>query len=736
MKLHFLLFIFFSCSASSWGKHNYLKSIEIGEYDKIIKNSESIKTNKNLQELTLLADSYSTLNQQEKTFEIINLIGSLNSRDALLTYHSWLSFYYQQMLNIDSCLHHAILSVKLIEETHPTDSSIISYAYMQYANAMRNGDDSLLNRIELANEFDNTTQRFIQISKWFQNALKYAQTDNQRADIYRKKGIMFSDGTSSFPEKGSPYENFADSSIFYLRKSLLIERSPADRSVCYGIIGLNYFYLGDHAVANEFFMMALAHTKEGETIVYPSHFVGLTDWCGLNYDQFYQQTKDDQYLYKANAFYQLNLVLWRKLFQSNNFHDAYHYSAINRLILNHILLFESTGDTSHLNVAFNYAEESKYPDLYDSEITFSKIQALLDDKTAYVNCTAIGRPTINLAFIISKNDINIIITDSLSSEITPNALNNLYSFDNFSKYKNLSYLIYQNYFKDIDSVLKSKEIKKIIISNSDQMSLLNLDILIRDTVGEKWKTLNYLYLDYNISYTLNAGSYIKAINRTKPTNKYGISVGKYKTDANLRFSKKLKDEIITNYNFFETNLTDNLSYHDICLLFYHGDGSYNENEASFRVSSDVLISASDISRLNLSNELIILSACNTNASNIYFGEGAIGSFNQAFLRAGCKSAITTSWAIDEKVNSYIMGRFIAYLSIGLSKNNALWLAKKDYWDNADQDEEFKPLYWAPYVLTGSVNPVFIKKKNTNYYTPWLALLFILPFVFFIKYILS
>ena len=33
MKLHFLLFIFFSYSTSSQGKHNYLKSIEIREYD-------------------------------------------------------------------------------------------------------------------------------------------------------------------------------------------------------------------------------------------------------------------------------------------------------------------------------------------------------------------------------------------------------------------------------------------------------------------------------------------------------------------------------------------------------------------------------------------------------------------------------------------------------------------------------------------------------------------------------
>ena len=48
------------------------------------------------------------------------------------------------------------------------------------------------------------------------------------------------------------------------------------------------------------------------------------------------------------------------------------------------------------------------------------------------------------------------------------------------------------------------------------------------------------------------------------------------------------------------------------------------------------------------------------------------------------------------------------------------------------EEEFKPLYWAPYIITGNTDPVVIKKKSKIEWG-WLSFLLAIPIgVFFWK----
>src|SRR5690606_12309189 len=102
-----------------------------------------------------------------------------------------------------------------------------------------------------------------------------------------------------------------------------------------------------------------------------------------------------------------------------------------------------------------------------------------------------------------------------------------------------SYIFYLSYFRNVDSILKSENIQNIIVSNSDQLSMLNLDILITDTTANNWKDLNYLFHDYKISYTLTASSHLNQKKASNQLLSFGISLGDYKEDYNLRFSNKL-----------------------------------------------------------------------------------------------------------------------------------------------------------------------------------------------------
>ena len=135
--------------------------------------------------------------------------------------------------------------------------------------------------------------------------------------------------------------------------------------------------------------------------------------------------------------------------------------------------------------------------------------------------------------------------------------------------------------------------------------------------------------------------------------------------------------------------------------------------------------------MELNNNLFITTACNTNQSQTYISEGSTGGFTKSLMYSGIKSSITTNWEIDDKTNSFIMNQFLHYLSEGKSKSVSLWMSKKDYWNNCEQDEEFNPFYWSPYRLTGNTSPVIIKNKSVfNYY--YFLFLLLVPMGYFLR----
>jgi len=108
-------------------------------------------------------------------------------------------------------------------------------------------------------------------------------------------------------------------------------------------------------------------------------------------------------------------------------------------------------------------------------------------------------------------------------------------------------------------------------------------------------------------------------------------------------------------------------------------------------------------------ELVTLSACNTGYGQIQQGEG-IASLARAFAFAGCPNLVMTLWQIKDRATPQIMKAFYQNLTLGIGKDEALHLAKKDYLQTANP-LFLHPYYWAGIIYVGDQNALPLNSKS-------------------------
>jgi CHAT domain-containing protein len=105
----------------------------------------------------------------------------------------------------------------------------------------------------------------------------------------------------------------------------------------------------------------------------------------------------------------------------------------------------------------------------------------------------------------------------------------------------------------------------------------------------------------------------------------------------------------------------------------------------------------DIYNLDLSADLIVLSACRTGFGKDVRGEGIVG-LPSAFMYAGAKSTVASLWKVDDEATAELMGYFYsAIFNEGLPPAAALRKAKEKMWR---QERWRAPFYWAAFVFQG------------------------------------
>jgi CHAT domain-containing protein/tetratricopeptide (TPR) repeat protein len=112
---------------------------------------------------------------------------------------------------------------------------------------------------------------------------------------------------------------------------------------------------------------------------------------------------------------------------------------------------------------------------------------------------------------------------------------------------------------------------------------------------------------------------------------------------------------------------------------------------------DGFLRAYEIRDLDLSADLVVLSACSTGVGRELRGEGPLG-LSRAFLDAGASRVVVSLWDVEDKSTAELMSRFYqGHLTAGLPPAQALRQAQLSLW----RDQRWSaPYYWSGFVLEG------------------------------------
>lgn len=313
-----------------------------------------------------------------------------------------------------------------------------------------------------------------------------------------------------------------------------------------------------------------------------------------------------------------------------------------------------------------------------------------------------------------------------------------------------AYRIYNDLIEPISehAILKSN----LTIAPDDVLNMLNFEALVTELPESKRVYLpafkDYLIYDNQIDYAFSASTLLETSHghKKRTTNYLGIAPEindgfnlednwfdklEYNEEeveqaGSLFRQKKIIENPSAKSSFLEQAPTYNLIHCATHALANNQNGDlsciiFGRNE------SDVLY-AKDLYALDLNADLVVLSACQTNAGELTRGEGII-SLARSFVYAGAASVITSLWNVREKTNKEIFYNFYQALEDGKTKNEALRLAKLNYLSNITRENQAQahPYFWAPLVIIGDTSP--LPKDRNSEWKILLGALFVISIFF-------
>lgn len=120
------------------------------------------------------------------------------------------------------------------------------------------------------------------------------------------------------------------------------------------------------------------------------------------------------------------------------------------------------------------------------------------------------------------------------------------------------------------------------------------------------------------------------------------------------------------------------------------------------IDDDGYLAASEIARLNLNADWVVLSACNTAAADGTPGAEGLSGMAKAFFYAGARSLLVSHWPVDSAATVPLTtGMLMQYESNrGQGKAEAHRQAMLDLVAMPDHPEFAHPIFWAPFVVVG------------------------------------
>lgn len=383
----------------------------------------------------------------------------------------------------------------------------------------------------------------------------------------------------------------------------------------------------------------------------------------------------------------------------------------------------------------------------------SLIRYFISDETKFTNKMLHVFLVDESGLFIHSGELNNEFDQSLAfvNEFTSLHSNTKLDLATFNQFVKESNTLHTLMFQPIRDKIRTKN---IIIVPDEKLESLSFDALI--TKFKVYTTVNfadphYLINDYTVSYAY----YLPILSSSNNKPMVYAFAPSYQTnnqeENGNNFSQLDKSEDEINYIFSlikgeaykDENATElifkRISGEDAVLhLALHANSEKESDDFSYLAftirtdsvgsENDGLLHAYEIEALNINSPMVVLSACNTGSGKIYGGEGIL-SLSQSFLKAGASSVVHSLWNVNDDSGLKIMQAYYDALSKGDAKNVALRNAKLNY-INGSNPFSAHPYYWANYVITGDVSPIY--KKNNTFILVCGSLLFIALVILLLK----
>jgi CHAT domain-containing protein len=124
-----------------------------------------------------------------------------------------------------------------------------------------------------------------------------------------------------------------------------------------------------------------------------------------------------------------------------------------------------------------------------------------------------------------------------------------------------------------------------------------------------------------------------------------------------------------------------------------------------RDASDALLTAGEVTGLDLDANAVILSACNTGGPGSSTGGESLSGLARAFFFAGARSLLVTHWSINDQTSAFLVADTLRRLAAGQDGGlgGALQAAQLGIISRAGKDLPANlahPFYWASFALIG------------------------------------
>jgi CHAT domain-containing protein len=234
-------------------------------------------------------------------------------------------------------------------------------------------------------------------------------------------------------------------------------------------------------------------------------------------------------------------------------------------------------------------------------------------------------------------------------------------------------------------------------------------LLTEQTATSNYSKMPFLVKKHRLAYHTSALFYTN----TKPYQFKNSALGVFPVfdNSNLKLTysldeaERIDDEIKTEFLMYNAatkkDVLDQINQYSILHLSTHANSGDFTTPANIDFIDSKLY-LQELYNIDLTNDLVVLSACETGVGMLHKGEGSM-SLTRGFKYAGVSNLVVSLWKINDLSTSQLMSNFYSDLRKTESAFSANQNSKLAYLSNPDISNIKKsPYYWSAFVYFGDL----------------------------------